>query len=604
MTEILSPYFFYYFALSALIRFILVIIYSNQGPVTNCEKNIRYIINIGIITDLIHLMGVIILHNFISDTIIKNFLYFNIEFEVIWNFYSISYLCFAIGLIALVSRFSCFYLHRDNFFFKFFALIYILELSVVLLVLTITTETVFIGWELLGISSVLLIAFYENKAQALKNSLTILVIYKISDIIFYSAIIYSSYQGNHTYTEINNSYIIFLILLACVIKSSLFPWIWLPRAMEGPTSSSAIFYGGIATHIPMFIFYNLWIQSSNNDLNLIYLSIFLIAISSIISSFMSRISPDAKTAIAYSSITQLGIIYIEILLGFYNLALIHGMANGIYRSIEFLKSPSLLYNRHLIESARYKIINNSSTYFDKIIPIKVKNNLYNLAYHEFIIPRWLITNIQKFLGLHSSKASTIATKHYILFSLSFFLLLEIIVYYTLNMKATILDEIILLSSFVLNIIAILYKYNLKKFFIALLSSTIAIFTVLIDNAGFSYTIPAWIFLIIISLFIIDIFYFKGNKADNIINYNGRMYTSNIINYIILFLGISIIGVPGLLSFIIWENLEHLLIKTYPHLIIDGFFIMALNTIVFFRFYYINFLGYKFSKQIYDTVKQN
>lgn len=604
MTEILSQYFFYYFTLSSLLRFILVLIFSNQAPIKCCEKKIRYIVSTGIIADLIHLFAIIMVSSSLSDTIIKDFLYFNMDFKIIWSFYSICYLCFSIGLIALISRFSCFYLHRDNFFYKFFALIYILELSVVLLVLTITTETVFIGWELLGITSVLLIAFYENKAQVLKNSLTILVIYKVSDVIFYSAIIYASYYGHHTYIEIHNSYTIFLILLACTIKSSLFPWIWLPRAMEGPTPSSAVFYGGIATHIPMFIFYNLWIQSPNNDLNLIYISTFLIFTSSIISSCMSRVSSDAKTAIAYSSITQLGIIYIEILWGFYTLALIHGIANGVYRSMEFLKSPSLLYNRHLIERARHRLLDSSGFHFELLIPDMIKIPLYKLAYHEFILPRWLITLIQKFLGLHSAKANKSAIKYYILVSLSLLFILESIIYYSLKIGVTITDETILLSSFALNIIAMLYKYRPIKFFIALSSSTIAIFTVLIDHANFTFTIPSWVFLTVIGYFIFDIYFKNGTLSENSINYNGRMFTSSVINAIVLFLGISLIGVPGLMSFIIWESLEHLVVATYPNLIMYGFFIMALNTIVFFRFYYINFLGYKFSKETYDAVKQD
>lgn len=604
MLHILSQYFFYYFTLSSLLRFILVIICSNQAPVTCSEKKVRTIVNTGIIFDLIHLLAILIFSKLLSNTIIKDFLYFNLDFKIIWNFYSICYLSFSIGLISLVSRFSCFYLHRDNFFYKFFALIYILELSVVLLVLTITTETVFIGWELLGICSVLLIAFYENKAQVLKNSLTILVIYKISDVIFYSTITYAAYQGYHTYIEISSSYMIFLVLLACVIKSSLFPWIWLPRAMEGPTPSSAIFYGGIATHIPMFLFYNLWIQSPNNDPNLIYISTFLILISSIISSFMSRISPDAKTAIAYSSITQLGIIYIEILWGLYTLALIHGIINGVYRSMEFLKSPSLLYNRHLIEQSRYKLVDSSGVHYERLIPNRMKSHIYHMAYHEFIIPRWLITIIQKFLGLHSSRANKTAIKHYILVSLTLFLLLEITIYYSLKIGFTLLDETILFSSFALNVIAIIYKYNPVKFFTALLGSTIAVFTVLIDHANFSYSIPSWFFISLIAYFIFDIYYKNGNNAENLTNYNGRIYESSMINAIVLFVGISLIGVPGLISFIIWENLEHLVIATYPNLIIYGFFIMTLNTIVFFRFYYANFLGYKVTKETYDAVKQS
>ena len=478
-----------------------------------------------------------------------------------------------------------------------YTLLYILEIAVVLLILTVSSESLFIGWELLGISSVLLIAFYENKPSVLKNSLTILVIYKISDVLFYSMLIITTAHGGLTYLDSPSTLTLTLILISCLIKSSVFPWIWLPRAMEGPTPSSAIFYGGIATHIPTFIFLNVWSNASNHSEILIVAFVGLILLFSFLASLMSKQAPDAKNAIAYASITQLGIIYIEILLGFYTLAVIHSIANGTYRSIEFLKSPSLLYNYHTIEQSRKRITNESGFHIERLIPKFFKQKLYYLSYHEFILPRWLISTIQAYLGLHSSRASKQAILIYFATSFIAFIGFEVAVYSVFDSKITVFDEFLLIIAFLFNVFAMMYKYKPARFFVALCASTLAVFTMLIEHINSEHTIIDGIFILLILFFGINLAKNFSSGSEHV-NYQARAYQSDFSNLVILFLGISLVGIPGLFSFIIWEHLEDHLIHSSPDLIVDGFFIMALNTTVFFRFYYANYLGEKKTNNAY------
>src|SRR3990167_2502766 len=321
MHERLSEYFFYYFTLSSLFRFILVLVFSNKKPVLLGERRIRWMVSIGILCDLIHLFLIMIFHAQLTQATIDHFFFFSEHISIIWNGYAIAFLTFSIGTICLVLRFSSYYLHRDAYFYKFFSLVFIFEFAVCLLILTSTSESIFIGWELLGLSSVLLIAFYEHRMSVLKSALVILAIYKLSDVIFYSALISAAYYGNHIYMHINNQVLEFMILGACLIKSSIFPWIWLPRAMEGPTPSSALFYGGIATHIPMFIFLNICMSHAHHFTVFTMMMIILLSIGAILTSLMGKQSTDVKSGIAYASIAQLSIIYIEILFQCYTLAL-------------------------------------------------------------------------------------------------------------------------------------------------------------------------------------------------------------------------------------------------------------------------------------------
>lgn len=603
MSLILSEYIFYYLLLSPIFRFFFVLIFSTQDPISKSEKKVRYLVNAGIILDLLTMFTAIFLFSHLVPIKIYNFLYLHIEFTIHWTKQTISFLSFSIIILSLVTRFSTFYLHRDNYFFKFFSVIYVLELSIFLLITTIGIESIFIGWELLGLSSVLLIAFYEHRSQALKNSLLILVIYKCSDILFYFSLIYSSWHNTHYYIDISNHEIIFLILLACLIKSSIFPWIWLPRAMEGPTPSSAVFYGGIATHIPIYIFLNLWMHVHHHNIALAYIAIPCILFAIICASAMSRQCPDAKNAIAYSSISQLGIIYIEILVGLYTIAIIHTIAHGIYRSIEFLKSPSLLYHRHSIERSRKSIADETGVHFERFLPKKMRKTIYRLALNEFVLPRSIVHVIELFLGLNTSRINIQSLKHYIYPSVIIFLSIEVITSYIMHKSISLFDESLFLVSLSLNFIALVNKYRPAIFFAALSTSMATVICILYGKITNNTIYTDYILMVIFGALII---YSIKNPFPQSYeqNYNGVRSKSSLNNLIILFIGFGIIGIPGIGSFILWERLEHQLISISPNLLVNCFFIITLNTLIFFRFYYANYLGKHEVDLQYSTVERH
>ncbi|MDP3559157.1 MAG: proton-conducting transporter membrane subunit [Legionellaceae bacterium] len=556
----------------------------------------RLTIATGLITDGLHLLLMIMLHTYLSDFSAYHFFYFNMHIQVSWSTYAMGFFCFSIGLIMVVARFSLFYLHRDVYFYKFFALLSILQLAVTFLLLTNSSESIFIGWELLGLSSVLLIAFYEHRSSALKNSLIILVIYKIADVLFYSALIGAAFWGKYSYVQIEQPFLMLLILLACLIKSSLFPWIWLPRAMEGPTPSSAIFYGGIATHIPIFLFLNLSLHHPFTH-SFIFVVVFsILTIVTVLTSLLSRQASDAKSAIAYASITQMGLIYGEILLGWYTFALIHTIVNGSYRTMEFIKSPSLIYNRRLIETNR-KNSSFPATHYSSLF-----TKLYQLTYHEFYLPRLLIHCIEWFLGLHNTRAHVKATRNYLLNSLLCFLLFEFCIYTLLHIKISLQNEVLFLLGISFNVLSTLFKYKPIYFFMAISASTLTVFTILFNQLHASALPFEWLYFFFMLTLLYQLLPHKKKESLSL-NYTGKLFHSTAANLIILIVGISLLGIPGLTSYLIWERLEHQLLPHSPDLIINGFFILALNTIVFFRFYYSNFLGKPTFANQYETFQR-
>ncbi len=261
-------------------------------------------------------------------------------------------------LFFLVSTFSRYYMHRDEGYKRFFNTILLFALGYNLIIFSGNFETMFIGWELIGISSFLLIAFYRNRYLPVKNAFKTLSYYRISDV----ALILAMWMMHHlTHKNINflqleeakqtavqsgtgnmALFIIIMIVLAAMIKSAQFPFTsWLPRAMEGPTSSSAIFYGSLSVHIGVFLLLRTWPFWQD----MLWIKIVIIAVGAltgIIATLIARVQPTVKTQIAYSSAAQIGIIFIEVALGFHILALVHFAGNAFLRTYQLLVSPSVL----------------------------------------------------------------------------------------------------------------------------------------------------------------------------------------------------------------------------------------------------------------------
>jgi len=134
-----------------------------------------------------------------------------------------------------------------------------------------TIETLFVGWELVGLSSALLVAFFQERPAPPRNGLWIWGVYRISDAsLLLAAVVMHHLRGEGDFDQLLGSgawpeefsalephqalFVGLLLLVAAAGKSALVPFSgWLPRAMEGPTPSSAVFYGALSVHLGAFL---------------------------------------------------------------------------------------------------------------------------------------------------------------------------------------------------------------------------------------------------------------------------------------------------------------------------------------------------------------
>ncbi len=284
---------------------------------------------------------------------------FDVYIDFKYNSYTAVFLLVGAFIAFLITAYSRNYLHREKGFKRFFTTILFFYLGYNTIVLSGNLTTIFVGWEIAGISSFLLIAYYRNRYIPVKNAIKIFSIYRLGDISimlamwlshhiwhknislfeFQNTDLVTSHINNHTGTAIGFSLCIFV---AAAIKSAQFPFsAWLSRAMEGPTPSSAIFYSSLAVHLGVLVLlrtYEFWSLVP-------YMTWVLIALGGttfLLGTITSRIQPSIKGQIAYSVVAQVGLMFIEVALGWHTLVVIHFASHAMLRSYQLLISPSIV----------------------------------------------------------------------------------------------------------------------------------------------------------------------------------------------------------------------------------------------------------------------
>ncbi len=322
-------------------------------------------------------------------------------YEFFIDFYfdkvSAAYLFVGSFLTLLVAIYSRRYLHREKGYKRFFNTILFFYIGYNIVILSGNLETLFVGWEILGISSFLLIAFYRNRYLPVKNAVKVFSIYRIGDVGILLAMWMSHHlwHENITFLKLNNYelvssqlqshswigvFISLMILISAVAKSAQFPFsFWLPRAMEGPTPSSAIFYGALSVHVGIYILlrtFPFW----EHQFSVRILIGMIGFITSVIATGIARVQSSVKSQIAYSSIAQIGIIFIEVAAGFENLALWHFAGNAFLRTYQLLISPSIV--TYLIREQFYNFVPRKHTFEDSL-PKKIEYTFYMLCLKEW-----------------------------------------------------------------------------------------------------------------------------------------------------------------------------------------------------------------------------
>jgi NADH-quinone oxidoreductase subunit L len=256
--------------------------------------------------------------------------------------------------LGIIGRFSNNYLHRDPGYLRFFLLLHVFATGMLILVMSSSYELLFMGWELVGIASTLLIAYFQERDAPVRSGLITFITYRIADVGLLLAIfmlhqhLHMSHfdaLGHHGLEHGLASWatpIGLALLLAASGKSAQFPMGgWLPRAMEGPTPSSALFYGALSVHAGAYLLIR---SEAILDASPIARGAILTVglLTALHGALVGRVQTDAKSALAYAVMTQVGLIFALIGLGLYDIAAVALVAHACLRGFQLLRAPSAL----------------------------------------------------------------------------------------------------------------------------------------------------------------------------------------------------------------------------------------------------------------------
>ncbi len=270
------------------------------------------------------------------------------------------------GIGSLIHLYSIGYMSHDKGFYKFFTYLNLFIFSMLLLVMGSNYLILFIGWEGVGLCSYLLIGFWYENQEYGKAARKAFIMNRIGDLglligifmIAYqtNAVDYLSVAQNSGRFELDGIIIIFItasLFIGAVGKSAQIPlFTWLPDAMAGPTPVSALIHAAtmVTAGIYLVVRSNFLYSLAPTTLNGI---LFIGLLTALVAAFIGLRQNDIKKVLAYSTVSQLGFMFVALGVGAYTTAMFHLMTHAFFKALLFLGSGSVIHAMSGEQDMRY-----------------------------------------------------------------------------------------------------------------------------------------------------------------------------------------------------------------------------------------------------------
>ncbi|MDD3004703.1 NADH-quinone oxidoreductase subunit L [Flavobacterium sp.] len=286
---------------------------------------------------------------------------FNVEFGFLLDHLSLLWLLFVTGIGALIHLYSISYMHDDENMHKFFAYLNLFVFFMISLVIGSNLLIMFIGWEGVGLCSYLLIGFWYKNQDYNDAAKKAFIMNRIGDLGLLVGIFIVGYVFNTiNFAELKA---IFLagglegkftmisiaaasLFIGAAGKSAQIPlYTWLPDAMAGPTPVSALIHAATMVTAGIFMITRLHFlfdlaPEVQNAIAIIG------AITSLVAATIALVQTDIKKVLAYSTVSQLGLMFLALGLGAYEIAVFHVITHAFFKACLFLGSGSVIHALH------------------------------------------------------------------------------------------------------------------------------------------------------------------------------------------------------------------------------------------------------------------
>jgi NADH-quinone oxidoreductase subunit L len=270
---------------------------------------------------------------------------------------SVTMALFVTGVGALIHLYSVGYMHGDERYPTFFVYLNLFAFSMLMLVLADSFLLTFLGWEGVGACSYFLISFWFERDSAATAGKKAFVTNRVGDFGFMLAmfLIFATFgslnyvpvlEGAHDLTKGTATAIALLLFVGAVGKSAQLPlYVWLPDAMEGPTPVSALIHAATMVTAGVFLMVRV-----NPILDLAPGALTLIAVIGALTAFFAATiacaQNDIKKVLAYSTVSQLGYMFLAVGSGAYIAAIFHMVTHAFFKALLFLGAGSVIHGMH------------------------------------------------------------------------------------------------------------------------------------------------------------------------------------------------------------------------------------------------------------------
>src|SRR3954454_7773699 len=280
-----------------------------------------------------------------------------VEFGFLADPLSIAFILFVTGVATLIHIYSIGYMHGDSRFSRFFAYMNLFVAAMLILVLGSSFLMTFLGWEGVGLCSFLLIAFWYERPSAANAGKKAFITTRIGDVGFMIAMFLMFAElGSLNYTGANGALagalrldsgtataIALLLFFGAVGKSAQFPLhFWLPDALEGPTPVSALIHAATMVTAGVFLVARAhsFFEVSGDAMTVVA---WIGAITALLAGTIALVQPDIKRVLAYSTISQLGYMFLALGVGGYGAAIFLVITHAFFKATLFLGAGTVIH---------------------------------------------------------------------------------------------------------------------------------------------------------------------------------------------------------------------------------------------------------------------
>ena len=285
---------------------------------------------------------------------------FKIDFGFLLDQLSLLWLMFVTGIGSLIHMYSISYMHDDEKMHTFFAYLNLFVFFMITLVVGSNLLVMFIGWEGVGLCSYLLIGFWYKNQEYNDAAKKAFIMNRIGDLglligIFilgaaFSTLDYATLKtALETSANVNPNWIVLaalaLFIGACGKSAQIPLYTWLPDAMAGPTPVSALIHAATMVTAGIFMVTRMnFLFSLTPEIQMVIAVIG--AATALVAATIALVQNDIKKVLAYSTVSQLGLMFLALGCGAYQVAVFHVITHAFFKACLFLGSGSVIHALH------------------------------------------------------------------------------------------------------------------------------------------------------------------------------------------------------------------------------------------------------------------